>query len=108
MENLAYIVLLITAGSIEEAQRISRALLEQKKVACVNIVPQISSLFWWQGKIDSESEVLLLAKTKASKLPEILDLVREIHSYDVPEVIALPILDGNREYLEWIDKEIEN
>lgn len=108
MENLAYIVLLITAGSIEEAQQISRALLEQKKVACVNIVPQISSLFWWQGKIDSESEVLLLAKTKASKLPEILDLVREIHSYDVPEVIALPILDGNREYLEWIDKEIEN
>ncbi len=108
MESLAYIVLLITAGSIEEAQRISRALLEQKKVACVNIVPQISSLFWWQGKIDSESEVLLLAKTKASKLPEILDLVREIHSYDVPEVIALPILDGNREYLEWIDKEIEN
>jgi len=108
MESLTYIVLLITAGSIEEAQRISRALLEQKKVACVNIVPQISSLFWWQGKIDSESEVLLLAKTKASKLPEILDLVREIHSYDVPEVIALPILDGNREYLEWIDKEIEN
>jgi len=108
MENLTYIVLLITAGSIEEAQQISRALLEQKKVACVNIVPQISSLFWWQGKIDSESEVLLLAKTKASKLPEILDLVREIHSYDVPEVIALPILDGNREYLEWIDKEIEN
>lgn len=51
---------------------------------------------------------MLLAKTKASKLPEILDLVREIHSYDVPEVIALPILDGNREYLEWIDKEIEN
>ena len=108
MENLTYIVLLITAGSIEEARQISRALLEQKKVACVNIVPQISSLFWWQGKIDSESEVLLLAKTKASKLPEILDLVREIHSYDVPEVIALPILDGNREYLEWIDKEIEN
>jgi len=108
MESLTYIVLLITAGSIEEAQQISRALLEQKKVACVNIVPQISSLFWWQGKIDSESEVLLLAKTKASKLPEILDLVREIHSYDVPEVIALPILDGNREYLEWIDKEIEN
>jgi len=106
MQNPDFIIILITAGSIDEAQQISRALLDQKKVACVNIVPKISSLFWWQGKIDQENEVLLLAKTKKSKFPEIINLIKEVHSYDVPEVIALPIIDGNPDYLEWIEREI--
>lgn len=106
MQNPDFIIILITVGSIDEAQQISRALLEQKKVACVNIVPKISSLFWWQGKIDQENEVLLLAKTKKSKFPEIINLVKEVHSYDVPEVIALPIIAGNPDYLEWIEREI--
>jgi len=107
MEEPAYIVLFITTPTPEEAQRISRALLEQRKVACVNIVPRVSSLFWWQGKIDSARESLLIVKTTASQLNELVTLVKEIHSYDVPEIVAMPIVGGNQEYLEWIGKEVK-
>ena len=106
MEQFAYLVLLITVGTSEEAELISRTLVEQKKAACVNIVPQVSSSFWWQGKLDSAKESLLIIKTKASLLDEIIDLVREIHSYDVPEVIALPIVGGNQAYLDWMAGEV--
>jgi len=107
MEELAYIVLLITASNIEEANKIAEVLLTQRKAACVNIVPGVSSLFWWQDKLDSAQESLLIVKTKASLLPEIISLVKGIHSYDVPEIIALPIVGGNQDYLEWIDKEVK-
>jgi periplasmic divalent cation tolerance protein len=107
MEVSPYIVLLITTATAEEAQRISRVLLEQKKVACVNILPRINSLFWWQGKLDSAKESLLIVKTKASQLSEIVPLVKEIHSYDIPELIALPIIGGNQDYLEWMEKEVK-
>lgn len=107
MESSPYIVLFITTATAEEAQRISRVLLEQKKVACVNIVPRVNSLFWWQGKLDSAEESLLIVKTKASLLSEIVPVVKEIHSYDIPELIALPIIGGNQDYLEWIQKEVK-
>ena len=107
MKELAYIVLLITASNIEEANKIAELLLNQRKAACVNIVPRVSSLFWWQDKLDSAQESLLIVKTKASLLPEIISLVKGVHSYDVPEIIALPIVGGNRDYLEWIDKEVK-
>ena len=107
MEEPTYVVLFITTATAEEAQRISNALLEQRKVACVNIVPRVSSSFWWQGKLDSAQESLLIIKTKASLLSEIVKLVREIHSYDIPEIIALPIIGGNQDYLEWINKEVK-
>jgi len=107
MKELAYIVLLITASNIEEANKIAELLLNQRKAACVNIVPGVSSLFWWQDKLDSAQESLLIVKTKASLLPEIISLVKGIHSYDVPEIIALPIVGGNQDYLEWIDKEVK-
>ena len=107
MEEFTYIVLFITAANAEEAQQISRVLLEQKKAACVNIIPKVKSLFWWEGKIDSEQENLLIVKTKASLLPEIINLVKQVHSYTVPEIIALPIVDGNQDYLDWIEKSVE-
>jgi periplasmic divalent cation tolerance protein len=103
-----YVVLFITTEADEEAQLISRVLLEQKKAACVNIVPEVSSLFWWRGKIDSSRESLLVVKTRASLVGEIVQLVKRIHSSDVPEVIALPIVGGNRDYLDWIGKELED
>ena len=107
MQEFADIVLFITAANIEEAQRIASALLNERKAACVNIVPRINSLFWWQGKLDSAQESLLIVKTKASVLNEIVNLVKELHSYDVPEIIALPIIGGNQDYLEWIGKEVK-
>ena len=106
MEQFTHLVLFITTGTQEEAERISRVLLEQRKAACVNIVPQVSSRFWWQGKLDSAEESLLIIKTKASLLDEIVNLVREMHSYDVAEVIALPIVGGNQAYLDWVDREV--
>jgi len=106
MEESAYIVLLITTDSASEAQQISKVLLEQRKAACVNIIPNIDSLFWWEGKVDSARENLLVVKTKASLLPEIINLVKKVHSYAVPEIIAMPIVGGNQDYLEWIEKSV--
>ena len=107
MEEPAYIVLLITTNSSEEAHKIAEMLLDQRKVACVNIVPKVSSLFWWQGNLESDQESLLIIKTKAAQLTEIVRSVKELHSYDVPEIIALPIIGGNQDYLDWIDKEVK-
>jgi periplasmic divalent cation tolerance protein len=85
-------IVLITTSSEEEAHKIAESLVNGRKAACVNIVPRVDSLFWWKGKLDSARESLLLVKTKASLFPEIISLVKEIHSYEVPEIIALPII----------------
>lgn len=106
MEESAYIVVFITTDDAREAQQISKVLLEQRKAACVNIISNVDSLFWWEGKLDSARENLLIAKTKASLLPEVINLVKKVHSYDVPEIIALPIVGGNQEYLDWIEKSV--
>jgi periplasmic divalent cation tolerance protein len=97
------IVVLITTSSEEEAHKIAELLVNGRKAACVNIVPRVDSLFWWKGKLDSARESLLLVKTKASLLPAIISLVKEIHSYEVPEIIALPIIAGSEDYLKWLD-----
>ena len=107
VEEQSKIVILITTGSEEEAHRIADQLLNQRKAACVNIMPRVDSLFWWQGKLDSAQESLLVIKTKASKLKEITELVKRVHSYEVPEVIALPIVGGNEDYLKWLDTTLE-
>jgi len=107
MKEYGCIVLFITAGNAEEAQQISRVLLEQRKAACVNIIPEVDSIFWWEGKLDSARESLLVVKTKASLLTEVINLVKGMHSYDVPEIIALPIVGGNQDYLEWIGEEVK-
>jgi len=106
MEKNANVVIFITSRN-EEAPRIADALLKQKKAACVNIIASISSRFWWQGELDSDQESLLIVKTKASLINEIVTLVKGIHSYDVPEIIALPIVGGNPDYLEWIGGEVK-
>jgi len=106
MEESAYIVVFITAADAREARQISRLLLERRKAACVNIVPRVDSLFWWENKLDSAQESLLIVKTKTSLLPEIINLVKGVHSNTVPEIIALPIIGGNQEYLQWIDNNV--
>ncbi len=96
-------VVLITAGSEEEAHKIAKLLVNAKKAACVSTVSAVDSLFCWKGKIDSARENLLLVKTRASLLPEIVSLVKQVHSYEVPEIIALPVIGGSEEYLKWLD-----
>ena len=106
MTKNEFAVVLITTSADEESQLIARVLLEQKKAACVNIVPEVTSLFWWEKAVNRDRESLLIVKTKVELLDEVIRLVKEIHSYDVPEIIALPILGGNNDYLEWIDNEV--
>jgi len=101
-----HIVIFITASSKKEAQNIARRLLKNKLVACVNIVDKIESFFWWQGKVDRSKEALLIVKSKASKFSRIARLVKSIHSYEVPEIIALPIVCGEKKYLRWLDASI--
>ncbi len=108
MADASKIVVLITTSSVEEAHNVAKLLLDQRTVACVNIVPKVDSLFWWEGNLDSTQESLLIAKTKASLLTEIIELVKSIHSYEVPEVIALPVIGGSADYLNWIDSELVN
>jgi len=95
-------IVLCTAGSEEEARKIARHLVEQRLAACVNIVPRIESIYRWQGKVESSKEWLLLIKTTAERFPAVCDAVRELHSYELPECIALAIEDGSSEYLRWL------
>lgn len=99
-----YAVIFITCANKKEAGRIAKALVKNKLAACVNIVDKIESIFWWQGKVDLASEALLIMKSKREKLTKIIKLVKSMHSYEVPEIIALPIIGGYRPYLEWIDE----
>ncbi|HXZ30287.1 MAG TPA: divalent-cation tolerance protein CutA [Dehalococcoidia bacterium] len=103
MKKTDKVVVLITTSSEEEAHKIAELLVNKKKAACVNIVPRVDSLFWWKDKLDSARESLLLVKTKASLFPDIVKLVKRMHSYEVPEIIALPIIDGSEDYLKWLD-----
>ena len=105
MEENKYAIVLITS-SAEEASNLADALLIQRKAACVNVITTANSTFWWQGQIESVQESILIVKTKTSLVDEIIKIIKEIHSYDVPEVISLPIIGGNKDYLDWIDKEL--
>jgi len=107
MKDTGKIAIFVTINSEKEARSVAEHLLEKREAACVNIVPGVSSLFWWQGKLDSAQECLLIIKTRASLLQGVIDLVKEVHSYEVPEIIALPIVGGNKDYLKWIDDEVE-
>jgi periplasmic divalent cation tolerance protein len=106
MKKANAVMVLVTVSGRAEADSIASILLEGRKAACVNIIPGVSSRFWWKGKIDSAEEVLLLIKTRSSAVPEIIELVKKNHSYNVPEIIALPIIDGSDDYLSWIDAEV--
>jgi periplasmic divalent cation tolerance protein len=106
MRQQNYIVVFITTRDAEEAQKIAKALLKRRQAACVNIVPEVDSHFWWQDKLEAAKESLLIVKTRESLLPDIIKSVKKIHSYDVPEIIALPIVGGSEEYLDWIDREV--
>jgi periplasmic divalent cation tolerance protein len=101
-----YIVVFVTVPHKEEAQRIAHALVEKKLVACVTMVNTVESVFWWEGKVDHAQETLLIIKSKKSKLNALMKLVKQLHSYQVPEIIALPLVGGHRPYLKWIDESI--
>jgi periplasmic divalent cation tolerance protein len=103
--DTTFIVVFITVDSPVTAQKMMDKLLAERKAACVNIIPKVESHYRWQGKIESDDELLLIVKTRITLLDEIITLVKENHPYTVPEIIALPIVGGNADYLQWIEKE---
>jgi periplasmic divalent cation tolerance protein len=100
----AYIVCLVTIDDREKAAQIARVLVEKKLVACVNIIPEIRSIYSWQGEICDETERLLVMKTRSDLFPELETTVKALHPYEVPEIIALDIREGLPDYLRWIDE----
>jgi periplasmic divalent cation tolerance protein len=100
------LVVLITAASQEEAERIASGLVEGLLAACVNIIPGVTSIYRWQGAVERAAEWLLVAKSRSDVLGELVQRVQALHTYDVPEVIALPLAGGSEEYLRWLDGEV--
>ncbi len=103
-----YITILVTTPDNTTAERIAYQLLEKKLAACINIVPNLTSIYKWMGKIETSQETLMIIKTKTELFEEIKKEIRRIHPYQVPEIISIPIQDGNKEYLKWIEEETTN
>ena len=99
-----YILVLITASSLQEGEKIGSELVKDGLAACCNIIPEVKSIFKWKGKICKEKEVLLLLKSKASLFKKLEQRVKKLHSYDVPEIIAFPIHAGLQDYFNWMDE----
>jgi periplasmic divalent cation tolerance protein len=95
------IVVYITAPK-EKALDIARLLVDEKLAACVNVVDSVKSVYWWEGKVEEDEESLLIVKTELGVFGRLVKRVKEIHPYEVPEIIALPIIGGNPDYLSWI------
>ena len=101
------VVIFVTCKDGEEAKKISSKLLEEHLAACVNIVNQVQSFFHWEGKVEQADEVLLSIKTRHDLFDAVKHAVKGLHSYDVPEIIAIPIVEGDEDYLKWIKKETQ-
>src|ERR1043165_7490830 len=97
-------VVFVTAGA-SEAEKISRTLLEERLIACANLLPGVASLYWWEGKIESSAETLIVMKTPVSKINALMRRVRELPTYKIPEVLALGIMEANPAYAAWVAKE---
>jgi periplasmic divalent cation tolerance protein len=100
-----FIVVYVTAGSPAEADRLARALVDERLAACVNRIAPVQSVYRWEGKLEQSEEQLLIIKTKRECFPALEKRVRELHNYAVPEIIALPIIDGSQDYLRWLNEQ---
>src|SRR5690606_8194408 len=99
------VLMYVTTSGEEEAARIARTLVEERLVACANILPPVRSFYWWEGELQDDREVVFVAKTTAGLVPRDIQRVKELHSYQVPAILALPILEGNAVFLQWVRQE---
>jgi periplasmic divalent cation tolerance protein len=106
MSDSRHIIVLITVGSLGEAEKIAQALVERMLAACVNIVPSITSVYRWQDEVQRDSEVLLIVKSRRDVFEHLARCVKELHSYKTPEIIAFPIETGDADYLHWLDSSV--
>jgi len=102
-----YITVFITAPTEEEAAGIGHTIVEERLAACVNIIRTVRSIYRWQGAVEDEQEVLMIVKTKKSLFKRLQARVKELHSYAVPEIIGLPVIEGSKEYLDWLGQETD-
>ena len=100
------IVVFSTTSSAEEAEKIARGLVQERLAACVSVLPNARSFYRWEGKIEDSAEWLLIIKSSREQFDALREALEKLHSYDVPEVIALPVVDGARNYLNWMDVEL--
>jgi periplasmic divalent cation tolerance protein len=101
------VIILITASSGDEAVKIATALVNEHLAACVNILPEVRSLFFWEGRTQDACEVLLICKGRLPLVEKLIIRVKALHSYTVPEIIAIPIVAGSREYLDWVRETVK-
>jgi len=101
-QNMVYMVVLVTTSSFVEAEKIAKTLLEEKLIACANIIGPVRSLFWWREKIESAEEYVVLMKSRLDLFNKLSERIRALHSYEVPEIIALPIVRAYADYMEWL------
>ncbi|CUS92897.1 divalent cation tolerance protein [Candidatus Kryptobacter tengchongensis] len=102
-----YIVVLITTPNVIEARKISKTLVEEKLAACCNVIEKVNSIYFWQNNIEDDFESLIIIKTRKDVFPELVKRVKELHKYTVPEIIAIPIIEGSDSYLNWIDETVK-
>jgi periplasmic divalent cation tolerance protein len=101
-----FIVVFVTVGSSAEGEHLSRALVEGRLASCVSRVKSVQSIYRWEGKVEESEEELLIIKTKRELFDRLKKKVSDLHSYSVPEIIALPILEGSEEYLKWLEAQL--
>ena len=97
----------MTAGSKDEARKIGKALVISRLAACVNILDNMNSFYMWQGKVQDDTEIVMIAKTTEDRVPELVEKIKSLHSYDCPCIVSIPILDGNQAFLDWIAEEVK-
>ncbi|GBF36162.1 MAG TPA: divalent-cation tolerance protein CutA [Methanothermococcus okinawensis] len=104
---MEYIIVFITVPNLEVGEKIGNTLVEEKLAACVNIIPEIKSVYFWKGNVENDNEHLLIIKTRKDKFKSLEKKIKEIHPYEVPEIVAIPIVLGSTDYLNWIDETLE-
>jgi periplasmic divalent cation tolerance protein len=100
-------IVLTTAGSAEEARKIAQTLVEKRLAACINIVPQVESVYRWEGKVETAAEFMLVIKTTTAAFAGVRAAIQKLHSYDVPECVMLEVSDGETKYLDWISASVD-
>lgn len=106
IEKKDIIIVLVATSGLDEAKKIAHAVLTAREAACVTIVPAVHSMYWWEGKIAQEEEAMVIMKTTANHYGAIEKTIKELHSYKVPEIVALSVKDGLPQYLEWVAREV--
>ncbi len=105
--SINYIVVLVTTANKAEAEKIAQTLLEEKLIACANIIHPVASFFFWKGKADTAEECLMVIKSRLDLFSSLVQRLKELHSYEVPEVLALPIIGASNEYIGWMDEALK-